>query len=51
MGIDKFTIIGFSMGGRSGMKAAMKYPDRVTAMMPVDSPAISFDVFPGYADR
>jgi len=33
------------------MRVALSYPDRVQAVMSVDSPACSFVEFPGYADK
>lgn len=49
--IEKFAIVGQSMGARAGMMAASTYPDRVLGIMPLDAPAVSFKNFPGYADR
>lgn len=49
--IEKATLIGQSMGGRASMKCAIRYPDRVEGVMSVDSPAVSFDKFPGYTDK
>ena len=49
--INKFSVVGHSMGGRAAMKTAMLYPDRVQSVMSIDAPAWGFDAFPGYADR
>mmetsp|Transcript_16025 Transcript_16025/g.20273 ORF Transcript_16025/g.20273 Transcript_16025/m.20273 type:complete len:236 (+) Transcript_16025:137-844(+) len=35
--LDKFTIMGHSMGGRTAMTTACRYPDRVDGMISVDS--------------
>jgi esterase len=48
--IDKFAIVGHSMGGRAAMKTAITYPDRVQAVMSLDAPACHLDNFPGYTD-
>ena len=36
-GIDKFTVLGHSMGGRSAMTVASMYPDRVDGCISVDA--------------
>lgn len=48
--IEKFAIVGHSMGGRTGMKTAITYPDRVQAVMSLDAPPCHLDIFPGYTD-
>lgn len=49
--LDRFTLVGHSMGGRAAMKCALLHPDRVQAVMSIDAPAVSFDKLPGYVDR
>ena len=49
--IDKFSVVGHSMGGRAGMKTAILNPSRVQAVMSLDAPAVDLRIFPGYLDR
>jgi esterase len=37
MGIDKFTLLGHSMGGRISMHTACRFPDRVEGIISLDS--------------
>ena len=37
MGLEKFTLIGHSMGGRISMHTACRYPDRVEGIISLDS--------------
>ena len=37
MQLDKFTLLGHSMGGRSAMTVACKYPERVDGVICVDT--------------
>ena len=46
--INKMTLIGHGMGGKVAMRTAMFFPDRVEAVMSVDSPAYDLRVFPKY---
>jgi esterase len=38
MKLDKFTVLGHSLGGRTAMTFACKHPDRVDGCISVDSP-------------
>lgn len=49
--IQKAVLIGHSMGGRASMKTALMYPERVEAVISVDSPACSFAHIPSYVER
>ena len=46
--IEKMTLIGHGMGGKVAMRVGMFFPDRVEAVMSVDSPAYDLRVFPKY---
>lgn len=46
--INKMTLVGHGMGGRVAMRIGMFFPDRVQAIMSVDSPAYDLRVFPKY---
>jgi len=35
--LDKFTVLGHSLGGRTAMNIACKYPDRVDGCISIDS--------------
>ncbi|CAI2374856.1 unnamed protein product [Moneuplotes crassus] len=48
LNIDKFTVLGHSMGGKIAMATACKYPDRVDGLMMVDSAPIDYNNFDRY---
>ena len=39
--LDKFTVLGHSLGGRTAMTVACRYPDRVDACISVDAAPIN----------
>lgn len=49
--LERFTLVGQSMGGRAAMKCALRHPDRVQAVLSVDAPACNLDKWPGFIDR
>lgn len=40
-GLDKFTVLGHSMGGRTAMTVACRYPDRVDGVISVDAAPVN----------
>ena len=40
-GLEKFTVLGHSLGGRTAMTVACRYPDRVDACISVDAAPIN----------
>jgi pimeloyl-ACP methyl ester carboxylesterase len=52
LGIQKATLVGMSQGGFLSMRAAVKYPDRVKALVLIDSAAALFppEVLAGYRE-
>jgi len=41
LGLDKFTVLGHSLGGRSSMTVACRFPDRVDGCISVDAAPIN----------
>ena len=39
--IDKFTVLGHSMGARTAMTVACRYPDRVDGMISIDAAPVN----------
>jgi len=50
LGIDRCCLIGHSMGGFIALQFALDHPDRVSALVLVDTSSGTFDVAPGYPE-
>ena len=47
-GLEKFTLLGHSMGGRAAMTLASRFPDRVDGVISVDSAPVDESRNEGY---
>lgn len=48
LGLDKFSVVGHSMGGKTAMEAALRFPDRIMSLIVADIAPIQYK--PAYVD-